>query len=62
MSSVKSTIDASQSAHIRSSFAGTATVVTAALKWKRKIKKGNAATDEPKSLASVMTGKEDKKN
>jgi len=38
MASVKTTIDASQSAHLRS-FSTAAVVVTAAVRWKRKLKK-----------------------
>jgi len=48
VNTVTAVIDRSHSATIRS-FATTATVVTAALKWKRK-----AAHREPQSLASVM--------
>jgi len=57
MGSVKTTIDASQAAQIRS-FKTAATVVTAALRWKRKAGVGGGAEGaKPKSMASLMAGK-----
>jgi hypothetical protein len=60
MGSVKTTIDASQAAQIRS-FKTAATVVTAALRWKRKAGvTGGGANEQPKSLASLVTSKTSK--